>query len=282
MPLFAAVTHGCLAGRHKQAYDDVYRPRIRRENEHYQVKKLGAFGADLAAIAGFFERTWDQPVSSLREDVQAWLLNTAGFDLRALGRLAEAVQPMRAGLDARIAHENWKEAAPVAGNLSELSLTIGRVADAVPYAEQSVELADRSGDEFQRMSKRTTLADALHQAARLDEAESAFREAERMQKDDQPEYPLLYSLRGYCYCDLLLSRADFGLRIAASGLWPSSRCNSAFRTPHSALRIPHSRSVATCRNGLLRPYNGRRIRGFRSSPSPSTISAWAGPICWRR
>ena len=36
------------------------------------------------------------------------------------------------------------------------------------------------------MGKRTTLADALHQAGRLDEAEALFEEAERMQEERQP------------------------------------------------------------------------------------------------
>jgi tetratricopeptide (TPR) repeat protein len=73
-----------------------------------------------------------------------------------------------------------------------------------------VDLADRSGDAFQRMSKRATLADALHQAGRLAEAEAAFRGAEEMQKEDQPEYPFLYSFRGFQYCDLLLSQGKYG------------------------------------------------------------------------
>ena len=56
------------------------------------------------------------------------------------------------------------------------------------------------------MVNRTTLADALHQAGQLAEAEAAFREAEEMQKASQKEFPLLYSLQGFRYCDLLLSQ----------------------------------------------------------------------------
>ncbi|MCP3958333.1 MAG: hypothetical protein GY719_10820 [bacterium] len=41
-------------------------------------------------------------------------MNDAGFVLGALGRLPEAVQPMRAGLEALIAEENWKQAAAAA------------------------------------------------------------------------------------------------------------------------------------------------------------------------
>jgi hypothetical protein len=82
------------------------------------------------------------------------------------------------------------------------------VAGAVGDAEQSVSHADRSGDWGQRMINRTTYADALHQAVRLTEAETRFREAEEMQAERQPDYPLLYSWQGFRYCDLLLSEAE--------------------------------------------------------------------------
>ena len=59
------------------------------------------------------------------------------------------------------------------------------------------------------MVSRTTLADALHQAGRRAEAEAAFREAEQMRKADQPDSPLLYSLSGYTYCDLLLEQGKY-------------------------------------------------------------------------
>ena len=56
------------------------------------------------------------------------------------------------------------------------------------------------------MVSRATLADARHQAGELVEAEALFREAEAMQKKEQPEYPYLYSLRGFQYCNLLLDQ----------------------------------------------------------------------------
>jgi hypothetical protein len=71
-----------------------------------------------------------------------------------------------------------------------------------------VTYADRSGDAFQRMSKRATHADALQQAGRRTEAEARFREAEQMQAERQPAEPLLYSLSGFRYCDLLLTEAE--------------------------------------------------------------------------
>jgi tetratricopeptide (TPR) repeat protein len=208
-PLYAAVAHGCQAGRYQDALDVVYWRRIQRKDEAFDTKKLGAIGAELVAISGFFYLLWSKPVAGLTEADKAYVQNEAGFDLRALGRLKEAAQPMQASLKILIAREDWKEAAIRASNLSELYLTFGDIALALVYANQSVDLADRSGDAFQRMGKRMTLVDALHQAGRLSEAESLFREAEEMQKDWQPEYPILYSLQGFRYCDLLLSQGNY-------------------------------------------------------------------------
>jgi tetratricopeptide (TPR) repeat protein len=207
-PLYQAVAHGCQAGLQQEACDKVYFARIARGHQAYAVKKLGAFGSDLGAVACFFETPWSRVSPALTEADQAWMLNQAAFRLRALGRLTEALEPMRAVLEIVVKQEDWKNAAIDASNLSELELTLGDVAAAVKDAEQSVTYADRSGDAFQRLSKRATHADALHQVGRRAEAEARFREAEQMQAEDQPQYPLLYSLRGFQYCDLLLAEAE--------------------------------------------------------------------------
>ncbi len=208
-PLFAAVAHGCRSGRRQEAWEDVYFERIRRKNEAYSVHQLGAIGADLTALSSFFESLWDRPVLELNDHRKAVALAWVGFGLRALGRLREAAQPMKAAMDAFIVEKDWKNASISAGNLSELYLTMGDVKKGVDYARLSVKFADRSEVAFQMEGKRTTLANALHQRGDRDEAERLFQEAEAMQKKSQPEYPYLYSLQGFLYCDLLLSRGEY-------------------------------------------------------------------------
>ena len=83
-------------------------------------------------------------------------------------------------------------------------LDVHKIAD----AGRSVAFADRCGDDFQRMGKRTTHADALHQAGKADESRRLFAEAKTMQAESQPAYPRLYSVPGFRYCDLLLSGAE--------------------------------------------------------------------------
>jgi tetratricopeptide (TPR) repeat protein len=112
---------------------------------------------------------------------------------------------MQAGLEMRIEQENWKEAAKDAGNLSELYLTSGDVSRAIDYACQSVDFADRSGDKFQKWSKRGRLAVALHQSNNLSESIILFKDAETISKS-HTGHKYLYSDIGFYYCDLLISQ----------------------------------------------------------------------------
>ncbi|MES1244343.1 MAG: hypothetical protein ABUT39_22255 [Acidobacteriota bacterium] len=207
-PLFTAVIHGCRAGRQQEAFREVFLRRIQRGNQPYSIHKLGAFGSNLSALSGFFDHPWDQPSTNLTSVDQAFLLNAAGFCLRALGRLAEAVPPMEASLNVDLSRQAWKGAAASANNLSELTVALGEVTRAVSFGKQSVDLADRSGDAFWRIVSRPTLADALHQSGRWEESAEAFREAEALHAEWQPKYPRLYSLPGYQYCNLLLSHGE--------------------------------------------------------------------------
>jgi hypothetical protein len=237
MPLYHAVAHGCKAGLWQAAFLEL-RVRIWRNNEIFSLRKLGACGTDLVAVSSFFRSRWSVLRKELSDEATASLLNVAGYELRALGRLSESRGPREAPLAGYIDNEDWKNCAITTSSLSEVSLTLGDVSSAVRQGEWSVELADRSGDAFQRMARRTTLADALHAAgdggagepnaiASGDPANdasgnrpaasavgsramapAAFREAEAMQKEMQPQYPLLYSQRGYKYCDLLLESPE--------------------------------------------------------------------------
>lgn len=234
-PLYQAVAHGCQAGFQQKACDKVYFTRINRGQEFYASHKLGAFGSDLGAVACFFNQPWSRVSPALTEAAQAWLPNEAATRLCAMGRLTEALEPMRAGLQALTKQENWKLAAVAASNLSELELTLGEVAGAVGDAAQCVTYADRSGDGFQLLAGHTAHADALHQEGRRAEAETHFREAERMQQERQPTYPLLYSLQGFRYCDLLLAAPERAAWQAMLG------------RPHSNPVLKEERGLAECR-----------------------------------
>jgi hypothetical protein len=267
-PLYQAIAHGCRAGRHQEVLDDVYanhicRRRPDRRLEFYASQKLGAFGSDLAAITSFFAEPYETPVETLKEADRSWVLGEAAFGLRAQGRFAEALPSDRATLRMAEASEDWLNAAIRASNLSAAELVIGEVATAVATAERAVAHADRSGDAFQMMVNRTTQASTLHAAGQREEAERLFIDTERGQQERQPEYPLLYSLQGYRYCDLLLNKADWATvreRCETILFWEASSASSSLLDKGS-LRLSLGRAhlgLAVAASSVVAPSTKRR------------------------
>ncbi|MSM38683.1 MAG: DUF4365 domain-containing protein [Geobacter sp.] len=209
-PLFAAVAHGCLAGRFQEVHDEVIAKRIRRGDAYYIRKHLGAIGSWISVLSNFFNEPWRSTVTELNDSTAAEILNNAGYALFAVGRLRESVQPMQAALESHVKQKNWEETTKDANNLSEILLSLGEVVRAVEYGRQSVEFAERSGDGALKEVSLATLANALYQQGSLSEAESLFIEAETHLKERQPEYFYIYGRLGYRYCDLLLRRGRYG------------------------------------------------------------------------
>ncbi len=205
-PLFSAVAHGCAAGYYQCSLMKIYWSRVQRKEEFYLTKKLGAFSDELETIRHFFAIPWRVPADTLSDFGKAWLLAVAGFSLKAQGRLREALEPTQTALIARIQQKHWKNAAITASAFSELQLSLGDISAALDSASQSIELANKSNCWELQMMNLTTIAHALHQSSRIDEAYQQFRTAEVLQKKYQPNYQYLYGLQGFYYCNLLLSQ----------------------------------------------------------------------------
>ena len=210
-PLYQAITHGCLAGRHTAALNMVYHDRVLRGTEDdgfYSSQTLGAFGQDLAALAAFFEVPWDRVSTNLSEDDRLWLISQVAFRLRSIGRIGEAIKSRKSGLDFDVRAEKWDHAALSADNLSEVLLINGQISESIRVAERAVDFAKRTNDQHQILCRKTTLANALHQSGQRAEAGRLFQEAERMQKELDPNYSLLYSSGGFHYSDWLLALVE--------------------------------------------------------------------------
>jgi len=136
-------------------------------------------------------------------------LGFAGYILRALGQKQKAIQALRAGVLDSINHENWKEAAINAGNLSELYIGSGDLFSAVQYGKEAVVYADKSEDELNSIASRAALADALYRTNKMSAAKNMFIEAELMQQSWQPKFQYLYSLRGFLFCEFLLEQGNY-------------------------------------------------------------------------
>jgi tetratricopeptide (TPR) repeat protein len=242
-PLFAAVAHGCQAGLHEKALSAVFWSRIRRRDQFYTWHQLGAYGADLAAVAHFFDEPWNRPADELTGEVKGFVLNWIAIDLRAMGRLREAIEPMEVSLEKVVLLEKWKNAAIAASNLSELLLSLGRIAEAVVMARNAVKYADQSRDGFQKGVNKSTLADALLQQGEMEEAEMLFREVEEIQKMETHDFPYLFSLPGYRYCNFLLAKGWYIQVMARVEI-----------TIKIAISLNHSLSIALDHLSLGRAY----------------------------
>lgn len=213
-PLYQAIAHGCHAGRYQDALDDIYANRICRyladgSIEFYARTKLGSYGSDLAAISWFFDKPYQTPIACLSASDRIWVLSEGASTLRAQGRLLQALSAQRSSLNMCEVAEHWVNASNAASNLSQIELLIGEVTAAVATANKSVVHADRSGDEFIQEMAYATHAYALHAAGQGEKAERMFAHAERLRQKLQPEYSLLYGVKGYWYCDLFLSRGNY-------------------------------------------------------------------------
>jgi hypothetical protein len=209
-PLYQAIAHGCQASRHQDALDEIYKDRICRRLpdgalENYASRTLGALSTELAAISWFFARPYEIPVAALKNGDPPLVLSHAGFYLRAHGRLGEARTALRRALH-KYENDKIDDMAAIRGSqVSEVELLIGDIAAAVETAEKSVDRANITRIKFQMSLRRAYLADALNAAGKREESERLFADAEALQTD---RVPLLSSLQGYQYCDLLLAKGD--------------------------------------------------------------------------
>jgi hypothetical protein len=277
-PLFYAVYHGCRAGQHEAALHDVYYDRILRGNEFYLTYKLGAFGTDLSLVASFFETPWIQAVATLSIPSRALVIGQSGYTLRALGRLADAIEPLRVATESYVRLEDWKYAAERCCHLSVLKSRLGDLQGAVDEARRAVDFADRSGGWFPRLQSRTTLAMALHLSGKFPDAMGLMADAERIQAEAEPEYPILYGVHGHRYCDVLLDQDQTGevLRRASTTLnWERGRLQP-IGFDHLSLGCAHAAGTAEAKYHLDQAVDFLRRSGHLES-LPHALLARATP-----
>jgi hypothetical protein len=228
LDLFQAVVHACLAEDYQDAWS-VFWNEVRQQKRHFSGNWLGWWSLDQSTLSHFFERQWDRPVRGLSDAVRIHAMNEAGYNLRALGFLHEALQPLAQSLeevtqlvrDEAVDSES-RQASPgreelfglsvfVPVNLSKTCLPLGRIDEAVAYANLAVEHADRYCShhcEYLVMS-RCCLGDALRCAGRFWESEAAFRTAEEIQNScEETSGRTLSDTDNYRFCELLLDEAE--------------------------------------------------------------------------
>ncbi len=213
-PLYQAVIHGCQARVYDDVFDNVYWTRIKQGDRHFNTKILHAYSADMEVLQRFFANCWDSLHQPIKPLTQARLLYAVAFNLRALGRLDESLQPMRDCLNAYVEQQQWNEAAQVAGDLSLLHVTLGQLSEAIDPARAGVIYADRGGSAFDRVRALSNLTHALIQGGRTEEALEAFQQADGIVREDSlrtdaPAEQGRPTLQSYWFYDLFLDLGDY-------------------------------------------------------------------------
>lgn len=237
-PLFQAISHGVRAGRAEETLTDVYRDRLcRREADgriaFHAYAKLGAFDLMLSTVTWFFDEPYRLPLNTLSSKRRQWILNQAGYTLRSVGRLEDAIPAIEMGKAGNIAENDWRNASVAAVNLIEMQMAVGQILNAIASAEQGVDLAKRSIRVDPSHPERLFIAKAIlgecfHKSGEFQHALKLYHEAEEYQAKIYGDVFRLTSLQGYNYCKLLidrgaaadaLDRADYAIAFARSSNW---------------------------------------------------------------
>ena len=161
LPLYQSLHHGVAAGRAQEALFDIYYQRIDRNGRGYGTHQLSLFSTELAVFAAFFPGGWQTPVQEVSREAQGYLLNLAGFGLRALGRLKEAQTPFERNIALNIELEDYLHAAADSDNLRELLFERGELQATLKRSNDTVELIDRATEKHEQSAYRAQTAHVL-------------------------------------------------------------------------------------------------------------------------
>ena len=215
--LITAIWHGCQAGAVQDAWK-LHQTRLNRHeydsagrlvsHQYYLRNTLGAPELELASLLNFCTRPW-MPLPDLSEDDQSDIMLSAAILLRAQGEMNAAAAQFQQALDRFTKLEDHRRALNASRHLSQLFLAIGKMDEALKYAESGRAIADDhpSLKSFERIEALATLGDVLHQLGEIDAARTVFEEAEQLQSSHK-EWPRLIRLAGARYGQFLLAQGQ--------------------------------------------------------------------------
>ena len=205
--LHLAVMHGCQAGLHNEAYENVYCSRIVEMGTDYYERGARGLDSDLELLASFFDAPWRRLSPNLTEPQQTSVLARTASILREQGRLTESIEAVKAALQNDVVYERWNEAGSLAIELSQSLLIIGNIKEAEEAAKLALSYID--GRERSRYGFALSVyADVEHQAGHSENSRTRFEQSSEYRDRWLRNYPLLFSQHGFRYCNLLIDGAE--------------------------------------------------------------------------
>ncbi|MFD5378657.1 trypsin-like peptidase domain-containing protein [Streptomyces griseoincarnatus] len=203
-PLIEAVHHACRSNAYAEAYT-LITDRLYAGDRGLITRELNAYDMVLACLADFFPRgDFRREPYTVSGDpwVRGWVLHEVATSLQMLGRLWEAVGPLRRAEAAFRALGRYHQAAVSCQNRTELHLALGQLAKAEQAIGEAFELASRAGDQEDVLVAETLRGALLHHRGQHDEADAAFTSALTLARQFTP-VPILYSRSGVYYAEHL-------------------------------------------------------------------------------
>ncbi|MCI8770003.1 MAG: hypothetical protein HFH73_02475 [Lachnospiraceae bacterium] len=203
---FRAIFHGCLAERYADIFDHIYMKHIKQNEMIDDARKLGGNSTNINAISGFFSEPWTKIKGDIDDKRKSSIFAEASFALRSKGLIADAIAPLEQAYIIEKERNNYEEAAMQAGNLCELYLTIGKISEALKYANEGITIAEKSNIVWRhywiQLAKK---ADILSKIGKLDFSIAYYRQAETVQKFFDKESQRLYGVLAFKKLDAYLT-----------------------------------------------------------------------------
>ncbi|MDP3007771.1 MAG: hypothetical protein Q8Q54_12320 [Methylococcales bacterium] len=209
LPLYRAVVHGCLAGKHREALFDIFDKRIQRGKKNYSAFNLGAYIQNITALSLFNWQKLEQ--YDLKKAEQIWLLKHISHFFTSLARLQDAAEIALISFKLAKELENWQDASGIARGLVNLYQPRGELLKALPIAEEGAKYSrfyklgeSQKDDIFEQTLNDCRLASILHLSGNLRDAEQYCKNIEKLWKNEGNGFLYLITVPAFRYCNILL------------------------------------------------------------------------------
>lgn len=206
-PLFSAVAHGCTAGLHQQALDEVFWTRIHRPRENYIFNNLCAFDDALSILAYFFVIPWCKLHPNLSKNTKELILNYTSINLSASGRIREAVIVSNYGFETAKTKNNIEALVLESTHLSRWHLMLGEIINALKMASTAIKYIKEQNELhtndwlLRTLLAQDALVKAYYQKGDKEKTSSAFRKMIPIYR----KHPAISSIK-HTHLEILLSQ----------------------------------------------------------------------------
>jgi len=179
------------------------------------VHQLGAYETALALMLEFFpDGDTSQEPQVTGPSHKRWILNAVGFRLMSLGRLGEAASFYERSNAIALGMEDWHNTSIGYQNLAGLHAYLGTLTTSVDAASEAVALARHTENKRDDCKALAHQAWATHLSGDLEAAGAAFRQAETLEREINPNVRYLYATKGIQHADHLrrMGDADYARR----------------------------------------------------------------------